>query len=116
MNTDPNTLPSLDEILDANPKLKETLEKAQKKHKEPKPYVSPYKQEKYVPQVVTCVECSLSSHPGLPPLIKVNRLIDGEVKGVLRHSTCPSNADELAVDIADIAEARKAGRKWQKRT
>ena len=96
--------------------------KATRKVRRKKKYVSPYRRDKYVPTVVTCVECKLPSTKGLPPFIRVNRLIEGEIVPALRHYTCPKDADKLlklveqnrAAAIFRYQEQRKVtyGRKW----
>lgn len=60
-----------------------------------KKYVSPRRRDKYVPKEVECVECKLPSAKNLPPLVGVNRLIEGEVVRVLRHEMCPSDAEGI---------------------
>lgn len=126
-------LPTLADILDANPALKETLDKAKRKVKrgsKPKKYVSPFRRAKedlrYVAEIV-CIECKLPSFRGLPPFIAVNRLVDGEIRKTLRHYTCPKNPKKLLKDIERIRATnkamfearqkldftRKGGRKWQ---
>lgn len=56
---------------------------------------------------ITCIDCGLPSFPGLPPFISVRRLIDGEIKrGILRHETCPTNAEEIQEQIAKVREGR----------
>lgn len=88
-----------------------------KRVKRKKPYVSPYAREKAVPVEVVCIECKLPSHKGLPPFIRVNRLIDDEIRSTLRHYTCPNDADGiLAIIIQQKADARKRYDEWRKGT
>jgi hypothetical protein len=93
------------------------IKRAKKKLKldqPPEKYVSPRRQAAVAPSVATCVECKLPAHPGLPPFVSVTRLVDDELKKVYRHATCPTNPEELLVDIEEIKVARKAGKTWRK--
>jgi hypothetical protein len=66
-------------------------------------------EEKVTPAEIVCAECKLPSTRGLPPFIRVNRLIDGEIRKTLRHENlCPSDADGiLALIIQQRADAKK---------
>lgn len=55
-----------------------------------------------------CVDCSLPSVKGLPPLVSVLRTVDGETVKVLRHEACPSNAEEAH----DIIKTQRE--KWER--
>ena len=56
---------------------------------------------------VTCIECGLPSHRGLPPFIAVRRFVDGDFKTVLRHKICPDNPEMLLQYILTERQSKK---------
>lgn len=82
--------------------------KATKRVKRKKKYVSPRRREAYVPTEVVCAECKLPSAKGLPPFIRLNRLLEGEVVAIIRHMMCPRDADKILVALIAQRNFQKA--------
>lgn len=102
---------------------------ARKKKAPPEPvkYVSPRRQEAYVPTEVVCYQCELPSARGLPPFINPSRKaalggLKGKIVRPMRHAVCPADADKIKelilaqrVFLAQRhAEWKKTQRTWRR--